>query len=95
MKANIISLAVIALLAIFTVSLTSCRSTKKTVTERVVILDDQESPLTNWVKCSSCSGKGECVRCKGTGKVNGQKCVTCAGTGKCAVCDGEGGHRTR
>ena len=82
-------------MALCTVSFTSCRSTKKTVTERVVILDAQEAPLTHWVKCSSCAGKGECVRCKGTGKVNGQKCVTCAGTGKCAVCDGEGGHRTR
>lgn len=95
MKANIIQVAVIALLALCTVSFTSCRSSKKTVTERVVILDDQEVPLTDWAKCTSCAGKGECVRCKGTGKVNGQKCVTCAGTGKCAVCDGEGGYRTR
>lgn len=96
MKTNIIKLfAVVAVFGLGSLCITSCHSTKKTVTERVVVLDDQEVPLTDWVKCSSCAGKGECNRCKGTGKVGMQKCVTCAGTGKCTVCGGEGGYRSR
>ena len=95
MKADILKVIVFALLAICTISFTSCHSSKKTVTERVIILDDHEAPLTNWIKCSSCSGKGECNRCKGTGKIGGKKCDTCAGTGKCSICNGEGGYRSR
>lgn len=97
MRSNILKyVAFIAFLGLFAFSTTSCKSVKKTtVAEHTVVLDDNPVPLTNWVKCSSCAGKGECNRCKGTGKVSGSKCVTCAGTGKCVVCNGEGGYRSR
>lgn len=85
-----------AFLGIFALSMNSCHSSKKTIkTERVVILDDQEVPLTKWINCSSCAGKGSCVRCNGTGKVSGQKCISCRGTGNCSACNGEGGYRAR
>lgn len=98
MKARIIkNLAVIATLALFTMGLTSCHSSRRTVktTKKEVstILDDQEKPLANWVKCTTCSGKGTCSNCKGKGKINGRTCAACNGTGKCNICGGEGGHR--
>ena len=99
MKANIISKAVFAVaLAFFAMTLGSCSSTQKVMNtknvERSTVLEDQDKPLTAWISCEACNGKGSCVRCKGTGKVSGKKCVSCDGSGKCPVCGGKGGYRS-
>ncbi len=95
MKYNIFfrNLAVVAIMSMCMIALSSCRSHRTIEKKDVVILDDQETPLKPWVNCRTCDGKGTCTRCKGTGKVQGQRCVTCSGTGKCSVCAGEGGYR--
>lgn len=101
MKANIINKAVcVVALTFAAMTLGSCTSTNKVVNtntknvERSTVLEDQGKPLTAWISCEACDGKGSCVRCKGTGKVSGKKCVSCNGTGKCPVCGGKGGYRS-
>ncbi len=85
-------------LALFTATLSCCNSTKKVVNtknvERSTVLDDQDKPLTAWISCKACDGKGSCVRCKGTGKVSDKKCASCDSSGKCPVCGGKGGYRS-
>lgn len=106
MKAIIKNMAVVAVMAIFTMGLASCfitknttsktssRSNTKTTTKEVsTVLSDQEKPLTDWVKCATCSGKGTCSNCNGKGKINGRTCAACNGTGKCNICGGQGGYR--
>ena len=98
MKAmKIKNIAVIAVMVLFTIGLAGCHTTKKTVNTKTkevsTVLSDQEKPLTDWVKCTTCSGKGTCSNCNGKGKINGRTCAACSGTGKCNICGGEGGHR--
>lgn len=54
----------------------------------------KERPLGKWTVCRVCSGKGVCINCKGTGKVNEKECNSCKGTGRCSTCEGQGGFRT-
>lgn len=99
MKTYTIKKATFAIaMALFAVTLSSCSSTKRIVSaknvERSTVLEDQEKPLTAWISCEACNGKGSCVRCKGTGKVSSKKCTSCDGSGKCPVCGGKGGYRS-
>lgn len=46
-------------------------------------------------RCSSCPDKkGECRKCKGTGKIDGfpfpRDCDKCGGDGVCSSCGGDG-----
>ena len=100
MKANIINKSVFLVALLFTtMTLGSCNSTNSVVNttknvERSAVLEDQDKPLTAWISCEACNGKGSCVRCKGIGKVSGKKCDSCDGSGKCPVCRGKGGYRS-
>lgn len=94
--ANFKKMAAVTIIALFTMGLTSCHSTKvikKTEVERSTVLTDQSKPLTDWINCATCNGKGTCSNCNGKGKIKERTCLACNGTGKCNVCGGEGGHR--
>lgn len=54
----------------------------------------QERPIGKWTDCRVCKGKGTCIECKGTGKVNGKECNACKGSGRCTTCEGQGGFRS-
>jgi RecJ-like exonuclease len=50
---------------------------------------------TLMARCKSCPDKkGECRKCKGTGKVDGfpfpRDCDKCGGDGVCSSCNGDG-----
>lgn len=94
-------LFIIAALAMLSLGQPGCSSCKHVIKEKRVtkkegvrVLSDQERPLSDWVKCATCDGKGTCSNCKGKGKINGRNCQACNGTGKCNICGGEGGHRS-
>ncbi len=93
MKAKMKNIVYAAIMVIGTIGMAACHRSSTTEVTRSTILPDETKPLTQWVNCSACSGKGSCLRCKGTGKISGKACVTCNGTGKCTVCNGEGGYR--
>lgn len=85
-------------MAVAMIAATSCggsRHVTSTENESIKITEtlDNASSLGKWHKCTTCNGKGACVRCKGTGKVQGKACPSCNGTGRCSVCDGKGGWR--
>lgn len=53
----------------------------------------KDRPLGKWTDCRVCKGKGSCIYCKGTAKLNGKECKNCKGTGRCVTCEGQGGFR--
>lgn len=81
---------ILALVAIVTLGLESCRT--HTVYSATRTYEDANQ-YGEWHNCYSCAGKGSCTTCKGTGKIDNGKCRACKGTGRCAACDGKGGYR--
>ena len=97
MKKNLLRVLFVAFAIGMLTGFSSCASKKRVIKQRTITtntyLNDKDEPLSEWISCTACDGKGHCMRCAGTGKVNGQKCVTCDGRGLCKVCNGQGGYR--
>lgn len=89
MKMKVVTMALVAVMSLALVSCVSQRS----VSRFAKTYEETTTPAGEWHNCNTCSGKGSCVKCNGTGKIDNGKCRACKGTGRCQSCDGQGGYR--